>query len=72
MAVVGSEGTLPDSQQRAALRDAGALTHGADDGGIKSIVEGSEVGGVAVGGEEEGEGSGSVGCNGEGEKSGER
>lgn len=48
----GSKRSLPDAQQRATLRDAGAFADGADDGGIEGIVQRGDRGGIAVGGQE--------------------
>lgn len=61
----GTEGALPDAQQRSALRDAGAAGDGAGRGGVEFVVEGREVFGVAVGGEEVGEGRAGEGGEGE-------
>lgn len=65
------EAALPQADQRAALRHAGAAGDGADERGVKAVVQVEQTRRVAVGGQGEGEGGGCKGRDGEREEGGE-
>ncbi|QBZ63410.1 hypothetical protein PoMZ_05091 [Pyricularia oryzae] len=65
------EAALPQADQRAALRHAGAAGDGADERGVEAVVQVEQTRRVAVGGQGEGEGGGCKGRDGEREEGGE-